>query len=83
MRPTGSRRSWTSCSRPSATLIGKSPKSWLDEVLAHTVKELSRRGRTQLSAQETDDWCNAVNTVSGATDRIYGLLTKTARCAAG
>ena len=61
---------------PSATLIGKSPESWLDEVLVHTVTELSRRGRLQLSAQETDDWCNAVNTVSGAADRLYGLLTK-------
>jgi hypothetical protein len=61
---------------PSATLVGKSPESWLDEVLVHTVTELSRRGRLQLSAQETDDWCNAVNTVSGAADRLYGLLTK-------
>lgn len=61
---------------PSATLIGKSPESWLDEILVHTVTELSRRGRLQLSAQETDDWCNAVNTVSGAADRLYGLLTK-------
>jgi hypothetical protein len=61
---------------PSATLIGKSPESWLDEVLVHTVTELSRRGRLQLSAQETDNWCNAVSTVSGAADRLYGLLTK-------
>jgi len=61
---------------PSATLVGRSPESWLDEVLVHTVTELSRRGRLQLSAQETDDWCNAVNTVSGAADRLYGLLTK-------
>jgi hypothetical protein len=37
---------------------------------------LSRRGRLQISAQEIDDWCNAVNTVSGAADRLYGLLTK-------
>ena len=68
---------------PSATLVGKSPESWLDEVLVHTVTELSRRGRLQLSAQETDDWCNAVNTVSGAADRLTGCSPRTSSYAVG
>ncbi|HET9972576.1 MAG TPA: signal recognition particle [Streptosporangiaceae bacterium] len=61
---------------PSATLVGRSPDSWLDEVQAHKITELARQGRLQLSAQEIDDWTNAVNTVSVAADRLYALLIK-------
>ena len=59
---------------PSATLVGESPDSWLDEVQAHKITELARQGRLQLSAQEIDDWTNAVNTVYVAADRLYALL---------
>ncbi|MDT8916078.1 hypothetical protein [Amycolatopsis sp. PS_44_ISF1] len=59
---------------PATTLVGKLPNSWLDEVASHKVGELARQGRLQLSAREVDDWINAVNTVSSATDRLYALL---------
>ena len=61
---------------PSATLVGKSPDSWLDEVQAHKITEFARQGRLQLSAQEIDDWASAVNTVYVAADRLYALLTQ-------
>jgi hypothetical protein len=61
---------------PSATLVGRAPDSWLDEVQAHKTTELARQGRLQLSEQEIDDWANAVNTVSTAADRLYALLTQ-------
>lgn len=63
---------------PATTLAGRSPNSWLDEVAGHKVTELARQGRLQLSGQEVDDWSNAVNTVSAATDRLYALLIKDA-----
>ncbi|MFE9570405.1 signal recognition particle [Streptomyces sp. NPDC006692] len=63
---------------PAATLVGRSPNSWLDEVAGHKVAELSRQGRLQLSARDVDDWTNAVNTVSGAADRLYALLVQDA-----
>ncbi|GAB3724545.1 hypothetical protein GCM10027590_28120 [Nocardiopsis nanhaiensis] len=59
---------------PSATLVGRSPNSWLDEVSRHKVAELAGQGRIQLSARDVDDWTNAVNTVVSATDRCYSLL---------
>jgi len=59
---------------PSATLVGRSPDSWLDEVQAHKITELARQGRLQLSAEEIDNWTNAVNTVHVAADRLYALL---------
>ena len=61
---------------PSATLVGKSPDSWLDEVQAHKITEFARQGRLQLSAQEIDNWASAVNTVYVAADRLYALLTQ-------
>jgi hypothetical protein len=61
---------------PSATLVGRSPDSWLDEIQAHKITELARQGRLQLSAQVIDDWINAVNTVSVAADRLYALLVQ-------
>ncbi|MGH3874881.1 MAG: hypothetical protein ACRDSR_25830 [Pseudonocardiaceae bacterium] len=59
---------------PATTLAGRSPNSWLDEVAGHKVAELARQGRLQLSGREVDDWTNAVNTVTAATDRLYALL---------
>ncbi|MFD0206383.1 MULTISPECIES: signal recognition particle [Saccharothrix] len=59
---------------PATTLVGRGPNSWLDEVAAHKVVELARRGRLQLSAQDVDDWANATDTVTSATDRLYALL---------
>ena len=61
---------------PATTLVGRSPDSWLDEVQGHKINELARRGRIQLSEQEIDDWANALNTVSAATDRLYALLVQ-------
>ena len=61
---------------PSATLVGKSPDSWLDEVQAHKITEFARQGRLQLSAQEVDNWASAVNTVYVAADKLYALLTQ-------
>ena len=63
---------------PSATLVGRSPNSWLDEVSRHKVAELAGQGRIQLSARDVDDWTNAVNTVVSATDRCYSLLVNDA-----
>lgn len=63
---------------PATTLVGRSPNSWLDEVAGHKLQELARQGRLQLSAQDVDDWTNAVNTVTAATDRLYALLIQDA-----
>ncbi|WP_329584610.1 signal recognition particle [Kitasatospora sp. NBC_01250] len=63
---------------PATTLVGRSPNSWLDEVAGHKITELARQGRLQLSAREVDDWSNAVNSVSSATDRLYALLIRDA-----
>ncbi|MFA1551887.1 signal recognition particle [Actinomadura chokoriensis] len=61
---------------PASTLVGRSPNSWFDEVAVHKFQQMARDGRLQLSARDVDDWTNAVNTVSAATDRIYALLVK-------
>ena len=59
---------------PATTLAGKAPNSWLDEVHARKIEELSRRGRTQLSDGDVRRWTAAVNSVTSATDRIYEIL---------
>ncbi|WP_233526403.1 pPIWI_RE_Z domain-containing protein [Actinomadura spongiicola] len=61
---------------PASTLVGRSPNSWFDEVAVHKFQQMARDGRLQLSARDVDDWTNAVNTVSAATDRLYALLVK-------
>ncbi|WP_060904736.1 pPIWI_RE_Z domain-containing protein [Streptomyces scabiei] len=61
---------------PASTLVGKAPNSWFDEVAEHKFQQMARDGRLQLSARDVDDWTNAVNTVSAATDRLYALLVK-------
>ncbi|MEV6974114.1 signal recognition particle [Kitasatospora sp. NPDC093806] len=64
---------------PASTLVGRSPDSWFDEVAVHKFQQMARDGRLQLSARDVDDWSNAVNTVSAATDRLYALLVKDER----
>lgn len=59
---------------PATTLAGKAPNSWLDEVHARKIEELSRSGRTQLSDGDVRRWTAAVNSVTSATDRIYEIL---------
>ncbi|GAA2031161.1 hypothetical protein GCM10009839_33790 [Catenulispora yoronensis] len=61
---------------PAATLSGRSPESWLDEVQGHKITELARQGRIQLSNFDVDDWATAVNTVTSANDRLYRLLVQ-------
>jgi hypothetical protein len=61
---------------PASTLVGKFPNSWFDEVAVHKFQQMARDGRLQLSTRDVDDWTNAVNTVSAATDRLYALLVK-------
>ncbi|GAA0902714.1 signal recognition particle [Virgisporangium aurantiacum] len=61
---------------PATTLVGRGQDSWLDEVHSHKITELVRLGRLQLSQQFIDDWINALNTVSTAADRLYGMLTR-------
>ncbi|MGW8600970.1 pPIWI_RE_Z domain-containing protein [Streptomyces sp. NPDC055893] len=61
---------------PASTLVGKAPNSWFDEVAVHKFQQMARDGRLQLSARDVDDWTNAVNTVSAATDRLFALLVK-------
>ncbi|MFC5724464.1 signal recognition particle [Streptomyces gamaensis] len=61
---------------PASTLVGTYPNSWFDEVAVHKFQQMARDGRLQLSARDVDDWTNAVNTVSAATDRLYALLVK-------
>ncbi|MFI5831697.1 signal recognition particle [Streptomyces sp. NPDC051578] len=61
---------------PASTLVGTYPNSWFDEVAVHKFQQMARDGRLQLSERDVDDWTNAVNTVSAATDRLYSLLVK-------
>jgi hypothetical protein len=59
---------------PATTLAGKAPNSWLDEVHARKIEELSRSGRTQLSDGDVRRWTAAVSSVTSATDHIYEIL---------
>ena len=69
---------------PSATLIGKSPDSWLDEVQAHKITELARQGRLQLSAQEIDDWTQRrQHGVRSPPTGCTRCSPRTSRCATG
>ncbi|MFE2269839.1 hypothetical protein ACFXB4_11410 [Streptomyces lavendulae] len=59
---------------PSATLVSPGPESWLDQVQAHRVEELSRQGRLPLTDQEVERWSASLTVVHAATDRLYKLL---------
>ncbi|WP_416519267.1 hypothetical protein [Streptomyces achromogenes] len=59
---------------PSATLVSPGPESWLDQVQAHRVEELSRQGRLPLTDQEVERWTASLTVVHAATDRLYKLL---------
>ncbi|MFF6871298.1 hypothetical protein [Streptomyces sp. NPDC012450] len=59
---------------PSAALVSPGPESWLDQVQAHRVEELSRQGRLPLTDQEVERWSASLTVVHAATDRLYKLL---------
>ncbi|AXI78775.1 signal recognition particle [Peterkaempfera bronchialis] len=61
---------------PSATLVGRSPDSWLDSLQSHTANELARRGRLQLSDSDVVRWSSALTLVIAATNRIYSMLMR-------
>lgn len=59
---------------PSATLVQPGPDSWLDQLHAHKIEELSRRARLPLTDVEIDRWNAALTVVGTATDRLYRTL---------
>lgn len=59
---------------PTATLVGRSPDSWLDEVASKSIEALSRQGRAQLSEHTVNLWMAALDTVTAATNRLYAML---------
>jgi hypothetical protein len=59
---------------PAATLVGRSPDSWLDNVQRDKIEDLARKGRLQLSEQTTGTWVTAMDTVTAAANRLYVLL---------
>ncbi|MFF5719873.1 signal recognition particle [Streptomyces buecherae] len=61
---------------PSATLVGRSPDSWLDELQAHTTDEFARNGRRQLSDADVDRWSSSLTTSIAATNRLYSMLMR-------
>jgi hypothetical protein len=61
---------------PAATLIGRSPDSLLDNLQRDKIEELAREGRLQLSEQTTETWVGAMDTVTTAANRLYGLLVR-------
>ena len=61
---------------PAATLIGRSPDSLLDNLQRDKIEELAREGRLQLSEQTTETWVAAMDTVTTAANRLYGLLVR-------
>lgn len=61
---------------PATTLVGRSPKSWLDNVQEHKITELAAQGRLQLGEQTVATWVAAMDTVTAATNRLYVLLVR-------
>ncbi|WP_018547236.1 hypothetical protein [Streptomyces sp. LaPpAH-108] len=61
---------------PSATLVGRSPDSWLDELQTHTTAEFARKGRHQLSSAEVDRWSSSLTASVAATNRLYSMLMR-------
>ncbi len=61
---------------PSATLVGRSPDSWLDELQTHTTDEFARYGRLQLSDADVDRWSSSLTASIAATNRLYSMLMR-------
>ncbi|MEU6060340.1 signal recognition particle [Streptomyces sp. NPDC047097] len=61
---------------PSATLVGHSPDSWLDELQTHTTDEFARKGRLQLSNADVDRWSSSLTASIAATNRLYSMLMR-------
>ncbi|MEW2163470.1 signal recognition particle [Streptomyces sp. NPDC007084] len=61
---------------PSATLVGRSPDSWLDELQAHTTDEFARNGRLQLLDADVDRWSSSLTASIAATNRLYSMLMR-------
>ncbi|MGW2598898.1 pPIWI_RE_Z domain-containing protein [Streptomyces klenkii] len=61
---------------PSATLVGSSPDSWLDELQSHTTDEFTRKGRLQLSMADVDRWSSSLTASIAATNRLYSMLMR-------
>ncbi|MGY4999824.1 pPIWI_RE_Z domain-containing protein [Streptomyces griseus] len=61
---------------PSATLVGTTPDSWLDNLQTHTSQELARLGRRQLSDVDVARWSSSLTLVMTATNRIYSMLMR-------
>ncbi|MGM9468460.1 signal recognition particle [Streptomyces murinus] len=61
---------------PSATLVGRSPDSWLDELQTHTTTEFARKGRHQLSSADVDRWSSSLTASIAATNRLYSMLMR-------
>ncbi|MFE2599610.1 signal recognition particle [Streptomyces sp. NPDC059396] len=61
---------------PSATLVGRSPDSWLDELQTHTTNEFARSGRLQLSNADVDRWSSSLTASIAATNRLYSMLMR-------
>ena len=59
---------------PSATLVVRGPESWLDRLHTHKIDELARQGRLQLSERDVQRWAAALEVVTTATNRLYGML---------
>ncbi len=59
---------------PVATLVEPGPNSWLDQLHAKKIEELSIRGRLPLADQDLDRWNTCLTFVSAATDRLYRIL---------
>lgn len=59
---------------PSATLVQPGPDSWLDQLYAHKIEELSRRARLPLTDIEIDRWNSSLTVVGTATDRLFRTL---------
>ncbi|MEV0266940.1 signal recognition particle [Streptomyces sp. NPDC050617] len=61
---------------PSATLVGRAPDSWLDELQSHTTAEFARQGRRQLSSADVDRWSSSLTASIAATNRLYSMLMR-------
>ncbi|EIV91822.1 hypothetical protein [Frankia sp. QA3] len=59
---------------PTATLVTRGPRSWLDTLHMHNIRELAQEGRLQLSDRNVRNWEVALSVVTGATNLLYSML---------